>query len=144
MNIPRTTWLPVVTASTMGDLTVAYTAQRGVWAQSDGLIIVGCDVRFTPTYTTAGGSIQITGWPPSAIPPETTNLWSGTMRNYAGGAWPAGVTQIFPGFSPPPFSTIGIFGLNGTTGSLSALPMTGFASGTPAQLQFSLYAVVGP
>jgi hypothetical protein len=63
INQTRQLWTPTVGFATPGDLSVAYTVQKGVWFQTDSLLYVGFQLSFTPTYTTASGNFQILGFP---------------------------------------------------------------------------------
>jgi hypothetical protein len=58
-----TTWTPAATFATPGDLSVAYTARSGSYSKVGNLVTVNWYLYFTPTYTTASGSFEITGIP---------------------------------------------------------------------------------
>lgn len=142
--IPKNIWAPIVTCNTPGDLSVAYTRQGGVWAQSDGLVFAGFDLQFTPTYTTASGSFQIQGWPETILDNVT---WGGVLRSITGAVtWPAGVTQLTPTFfaagttAPQFMQLVG----SGTGINTIALAITGFTSGTAYRMQVSCFYAVGP
>ena len=57
------TFTPVVTFATSGDLSVSYVNQSGTYVRIGSFVNAVIVLTFTPTYTTASGSIQITGAP---------------------------------------------------------------------------------
>jgi hypothetical protein len=58
------TWTPVYTYATLGDLSVAYSTQIGVYTKIGRLVVVSfVVVTSTHTHTTASGNNQITGLP---------------------------------------------------------------------------------
>lgn len=61
--VPLTSWTPVFTCNTPGDLSVVYTYQQGEYYQIGDLTWVCAHLIFTPTFTTAVGQIFITGAP---------------------------------------------------------------------------------
>lgn len=65
LNVP---WTPVLTCSTPGNLTIAYSRQIGVIHRVGPLILIQFDIQTsTFTHTTASGEIRITGLPITAI-----------------------------------------------------------------------------
>jgi hypothetical protein len=86
------TWTPVLTFATPGDLSVAYSIQRGCYTKIGRVVIATVDlVTSTFTHTTASGAAQITGLPFAAS--SDTNyqssgaaFWQGiTKANYTDG-----------------------------------------------------------
>lgn len=63
MSLSPVIWTPTFSFSTLGDLTVAYTAQQGDYFQdpATGLTILRFHVTFVPTFTTAGGPGFVSG-----------------------------------------------------------------------------------
>jgi hypothetical protein len=59
--ITTTSWPPVFTFSTPGDLSVVYTTQTGRYARIGNIVIATFNLTFTPTYTTASSTALITG-----------------------------------------------------------------------------------
>lgn len=57
------TWTPVWTFSTMGDLSVSYSSQVGIFRRIGKLNYLSIIMTATPTYTTASGALEITGMP---------------------------------------------------------------------------------
>ena len=56
-------WTPTVTASTAGDLSVAYTIRVGRYVRMGDYVHVECSITFTPTFSTSSGDVLITGLP---------------------------------------------------------------------------------
>lgn len=84
-----TSWTPVLTFATPGDLSVAYTHQVGRYVRIGPLIVAEFGIQTsTFTHTTASGSLQITGLPTAHL--SATGLlligalnWGGiTKANY--------------------------------------------------------------
>ncbi len=57
------TWTPTVTYATVGDLSVSYAVQNATYTRVGNLVVIRCRVSFTPTFTTASGSLRIAGLP---------------------------------------------------------------------------------
>jgi len=84
------TWLPVVTFATPGDLNVVYATQTGRWARIDGVLHLWFEiVTSTFTFTTAVGALQLTGQPAAGNSVE--NVY-GSL--HFGGITKAGFTQF--------------------------------------------------
>ena len=57
-------WTPTLTFATPGDLSVAYAAQSGAYVRIGKFVLLSFDLQFTPTFTTASGTLYINGsWP---------------------------------------------------------------------------------
>ncbi len=62
--VTKSTWLPVVTCVTPGDLSVAYSATRfGEYVKVGPFVLLSGRLIFTPTHPTASGSLTITAAP---------------------------------------------------------------------------------
>ncbi len=86
------TWTPVITFSTPGDLAVTYSPQLGNYIKIGKLVILSFNVTAaTFTYTTASGSLQITGAP-----------YTNNMASSLGAAIPI----LFNGITKANFTTI--------------------------------------
>lgn len=57
------TFTPTFTTATVGDLSVAYTTQLGVYRRIGDGVFFRMRVAFTPTYTTASGQARFSGFP---------------------------------------------------------------------------------
>jgi hypothetical protein len=57
------TFTPVVTFATPGNLSVVYSVQTGFYSRIGNIVTAFISLSFTPTFTTASGSFQITGLP---------------------------------------------------------------------------------
>ena len=62
-NYDEGTFTPAATFATVGDLSVSYVSQNGVYTRIGNIVIINLEVVFTPTYTTANGAFRITGLP---------------------------------------------------------------------------------
>ncbi len=61
--VPKSTFTPVFTFGTPGDLSVSYATQTGYYVRKGDKVYAIIKLVFTPTYTTASGSASITGLP---------------------------------------------------------------------------------
>lgn len=82
----RTAWTPAITFVTPGDLSVAYTTQVGFYVRVGDMVSLGFVIVAALTYTTASGSVNITGIPFAS---------NSTANNYAEGSCRLG-TVAFP------------------------------------------------
>ncbi len=73
-------WTPVLTFTTPGDLSVAYSVQVGAYTKIGRLVLLNFNVTTsTFTHTTASGELRITGAPFTTA--STTNIaWHGAMQ----------------------------------------------------------------
>jgi len=85
-TMSESTWTPVLTFSTPGDVSVSYTQQSGFYEQLiiNGIKLVTAHYRVnaTPTYTTASGSLYITGLPATSL--STANFYSTGSLEWSG------------------------------------------------------------
>lgn len=87
------TWTPVFTCLTPGDLTVAYASQAGRYVKIGKTVTLWFDIQLsTYTYTTATGSIRLTGVPFTAANATTPYVGSVAFGNIN----KAGYTQVVP------------------------------------------------
>lgn len=87
------TWTPVFTCLTPGDLTVAYASQVGRYVKIGKTVTLWFDIQLsTYTYTTATGSIRLTGVPFTAANATTPYVGSVAFGNIN----KAGYTQVVP------------------------------------------------
>lgn len=91
-DIATGTWTPVLTFSTAGDQSIAYSTQTGYYMKIGKLIIAVYQVvTSTFTHSTAVGNLTITGLPVAALN-DATNRAMGALS--WGGITKAGYTQI--------------------------------------------------
>ncbi len=88
------TWTPVFTFVTPGDLSVAYSAQLGIYTRIGRLITVTFYLACTPTYTTASGGANITGLPFTSGS-TAGNLAIGVFTGVQNMTLPAGCTYAY-------------------------------------------------
>ena len=86
------TFTPIVTADTVGDLSVTYTIQEGVVTKIGRQVTVYVALQFTPTFTTASGAIRF-GDLPYTVSALADGI--GSVGNVSFSfTWPAGYTNI--------------------------------------------------
>lgn len=77
-------WTPVLTFSTAGDLSVAYTVQTGSYIKIGKFVIARFNVLTSAfTHTTASGDIQLTGLPFASVN-TATEQHAGPMAHWGG------------------------------------------------------------
>ncbi len=91
-NPGYTSWTPVVTFTTPGDLSVAYATQVGGYELVGNIYVINFNLVFTPTFTTASGNLTITGLP-AASNSTTGNIAVGNCYT-SGMTWPASYTSL--------------------------------------------------
>jgi hypothetical protein len=130
-----TSWTPVVTFATPGNLSVAYATQVGLYSRVGNVVFIEFALLFTPTFTTASGNFEITGLP------FTSNATTGTTcRGVAipsGVTFPAGCTQLTCGVATN--STLITVVGTGTTVALVNLTTTGFTTGVQAAMNGTVF-----
>jgi hypothetical protein len=91
--VPKTSFTPIFTFATPGDLSVVYTIQSGTYAIDGDVLSFYYSITFTPTFGgTASGEIRLTGLPiaaSSSVDAYLTNAIHGGGVTYG-----AGNTQI--------------------------------------------------
>lgn len=88
------TFTPVVTFSTPGDLSVTYSVQVGSYTRIGNKVFINFNISTSAfTFTTASGTLQITGLPFTSKN-LTNNICVGSM--FFGGITATGYTQIVP------------------------------------------------
>ncbi len=86
----NTTWTPVVTFATPGDVSVAYSLQVGYYSRVGNIVSAYFLLGFTPTYTTASGNFRITGLPFLI----NTHILAYGNCQFQAPAFPAGTTSM--------------------------------------------------
>lgn len=92
INTLTTSFTPLFSFVTPGDLSVSYATQTGSYSIMGPAIYVVINLFFTPTFSTASGNIIITGFPFSSS--GEFGFTTGNLN--ANITWPAGVTQMAP------------------------------------------------
>ncbi len=88
-----TAWTPVFTFSTPGDLSVVYTQQTGLYSRIGSIVHIILYLACTPTFTTASGSVNITGLPFTSNS-TSNNISIGALFVQAPN-FPASTTSLF-------------------------------------------------
>ena len=128
--MPRTAWpvAPSISASTPGDLTVSCSNALGYYSRLGARVTVDFTLTCTPTYTTASGSLKVTGLPfaASSTPINFDGALAGPITSFA---WTsAAYTMLFPNVAYSA-STIQFQGFKSGNGT-AAVAITAFPSGT--------------
>lgn len=124
------TWTPSITFSTPGDVSVSCSTQTGRYTTLGDLVFAEFSLTCTPTYTTASGTLRVTGLPVSAA---NTDAEGGSVRGlnnvtYTSGDW---ITLRFD-----TASTLALAGQFSGGGAL--LSTTSAASGTAITISGSI------
>ena len=127
------TWTPTITFATPGDLAITYSAtiRVGTYTRIGNRVTVNFNVQTTAfTFTTASGSLQITGLPFTA-----RNLTADTSAGAMvwGGITKVGYTQVTPRVQPN--GTIIDFVASGSAVTQSAVVTTDTPSGGTMNLR---------
>ena len=134
-NYTKTTsWTPVLTFATPGNLSVVYTNQVGEYVRIGNQVTVSALVACTPTFTTASGNLNFTGLPFA----QSSNTGSGGVFNINS------VTPVYP--TGTTFTTAKVSGStttilvigNGTGVANSNLNTTHFVSGNAVNFLFTV------
>lgn len=129
------TWTPVLTFTTPGDVSVSYVNQVGTYTRVGNRVILDMVLTCTPTYTTASGSVQITGAPFTAGATAVGFLRNDTTLSYpASRTWIC--TQISLGAT-----TFFIQGMGSGAGS-TGLSTSQFPTGVQHTVRMSLFYVI--
>ena len=126
------TFTPQISFQTPGDLSVIYIAQLGRYARVGPIVTFKLIVEFTPTYTTASGSIRILNLPVQSANDGITTIvpfGSSAMQYGAGFTYVHGLLQ--------PASTVLNLLRFGTGVTNSQAGTTQFPSGTTYILRFT-------
>ncbi len=91
-NSGYTSWNPVFTFATPGDLSVSYATQVGGYVKIGNVYVVSVNLVCTPTFTTSSGNLTITGLP-VASNSTTGNIAVGSVFT-SGMIWPVTYTSL--------------------------------------------------
>lgn len=96
LNGAFTTFVPTFTCASPGDLSVSYSLQVGAYRIVGNIVFYRWVVTSTPTYTTATGTVYITGAPIAANSQTYITCTGSGIFNGAGISWPVGASYIIP------------------------------------------------
>lgn len=114
-----TSWTPTMTFATPGDLSIVYTTQVGTYSRIGNIVYLTFILAFTPTFTTASGSFQVTG-----LPFTIGASCVGTVQ-YQTSAFPAGTTYIYlRGTAAQSLLTINASGSSTSTTAMTTTQVT--------------------
>lgn len=89
------TWTPVLSCTTVGDLSITYSSQSGTYTKIGRMVVVNCIIATSAfTHTTASSTIKITGLP---FTPASQYLGSAILEDFAKGALDMWVCAFTPG-----------------------------------------------
>ena len=133
-----TSWTPVFTFATPGDLSVVYTVQGGSYTRTGNVVTATFQISCTPTFTTASSTFQITGLPFTSNS-ATGNVAVGALIISSIGL-PVGKTfgSLFLGSNS---SVINIYA-SGTATAVTPLAATNFTTGVAVIIAGSLTYLV--
>lgn len=123
--IPSTSFSPVFSCETPGDLSNNYVSRIGYYSVNGNNVKIMVELEFTPTFSTASGEIRISGFPSTL---ETLLAsQTGSCSPGDGWSWPASITQVLSEITPND-SYLRIIG-NGTNVSTEAFTVNNIVSG---------------
>jgi hypothetical protein len=127
--VSETSWTPVFTFVTPGNLSVAYTTQIGTYTRIGSVVYVTFALIFTPTFSTSSGNVEITGLP--IVSANTGFLPVGNIITNSV-IFAAGYTHLACGvLANTTFITLY---QSGTTAAFDPLAINNFVTGTAYQI----------
>ena len=142
----QVSWTPVATFATPGNLSVSYSAQSGSYLIVGKHCWINLDLRFTPTYTTAAGALQITGFPLTVSNISNPGYGGILVQNgFPGGVvtaftYPASTTFIVPQM-PAGASTIQLAGMGSAT-DIAILGVTQFPTANARYFRIQMMVLI--
>lgn len=130
LNSGNTSWTPVVSFSTPGDLSVSYVTQSAFYCRVGNVVSAHFVLTCTPTFTTASGNLQISGLPFALAFPAIGEC------QFQASIWPVGTTSIMlQGVNGQQYFVIGV---NGTAAATAYLTTTQCTSGAALNITGSI------
>ena len=123
--VSETSWTPVFTFGTPGDLSVSYATQTGIYTRIGSIVFYKFSLVCTPTFTTSSGNLKITGLPVTVL--TTLANCPNIASLECGFTFPAGTTS--PLFIPGPNTTVLTLYGQGSATNLIAFAATSVATG---------------
>lgn len=128
------TFNSTITAATVGDLSVVYTNQSSQYTRIGNLVYVRWQCNFTPTFTTASGSLRLSGLPFTVLED------AGGAMMYSSGATP----MTYPASRPfvVPYAgggtTYVTLSASGSGQNSADVSMSNITSGSQLYIEFSI------
>lgn len=138
-QVNNTSFTPVVSFATPGDLSVSYSNQVGSYSRNGNMVTYNFGIAFTPTYTTSSGILTVS-LPFTAA--AGANGWYGALGNTGGvnATYPSGRTTVVGSIDPS--SNTFYLRASGAAVNSTNLITTNFASGLAYTISGSItYAV---
>jgi hypothetical protein len=107
-------WTPTFNFSTPGDLSVSYASRTATYTRIGNVVNLTINLTCTPTFTTASGSLSITGLP-FAMNASAGNQAANTMF-IAGFAYPAAATVVLS-YLGPSYTLMALYGITAVGGN---------------------------
>lgn len=130
--VSETSWTPVFTFGTPGDLSVSYSIQYGGYTRIGSLLFYSFGITCTPTFTTASGNLEVTGLPitvsASYTTPGTVMMGASTF-NISSYTWSNSLANAG--------TTILTFQVGGKNLGIANISVGVFASGTSVTIEGS-------
>jgi hypothetical protein len=124
--VPISTWTPVFTFATLGNLTVSYAVQTGYYLQTGGVVFIQFSLEFTPTFTTSASFAQITGIPITAN--ANCQVYFTLINNSTNFTYPSGYSALVGGVNMS--ATFVQIKAVGSAKQFSTLTTSNFTTGT--------------
>ena len=118
------TFTPVVSFTTPGDLSVAYSAQVGLYTKIGRMVFISFNITCTPTFTTASGSLTI-----STAPFASTGASYIGAMHFSNLLFGAGYTMLNPRLGAVSSTTFDLV-QSGSGLAPAAIATTNMVSGT--------------
>ncbi len=131
--VSETSWTPVFTFATPGNLSVAYATQVGIYTRIGNLVYLNFNILFTPTFTTSSGLASITGLPFTSAATSTASVGALVTTSVAFNAGATSLACVIGSAS----SNIQ-FDQSGTGIPFTQFSIINFATGTQYQMVGSL------
>jgi len=105
----ETSWTPVFTFATPGNISNAYTIQVGFYTRIGNIVMASFSLSFTPTFSTSSGNAAVSGLPFSSNSATNSNSIGSVLPSFST-AWPTSTTSAVL-FLPPNSSAINLYGI---------------------------------
>ena len=127
--VSNTSWTPVFTFATLGNLSVSYSSQTGFYTRIGSMLFFQFLLICTPTFTTSSGVFQITGLPVAA---NGNSFAPGSIFNSTGITYGSGLTHmVCAAVNSQSYLQLTLSGSNTTAVNAST---TNFSSGSAVTL----------
>ncbi len=130
----NTSWTPVLTFVTPGDVSVSYSTQTGKYSRIGNIVVAEFVLVCTPTYTTAAGNLNISGLP------FTIGSAAYGSVHFQSSTFPAGTTSLFLRGSAG--GTVILIGASGSAVAVAFMSVTQLLTGVAVNIQGTITYLV--